>query len=85
MGNDTSLSLADVSPASFSTICISVHDSDSITVLALDSEALFTIRQAIVENWPKGIQKENPIRESGWLFKFKGNTQRAQSRRDVSI
>ena len=74
MGNDTSLPLAQVPPG-FSTMCISLQYGDGITVLHHDSGALSTIRQAITESWPNGIQKEMSICGSGWLFKVKGNTQ----------
>ena len=72
MGNDTSLPLAQVPPG-FSTMCISLQYSDGITVLHHDSGALSTIRQAIIDTWPNGIQKEIAICGSGWMFKVKGN------------
>ena len=71
MGNDTSLPLAQVPPG-FSTMCLSLHYTDSITVLHHDTGALSTIRQAIVDNWPDGIQREMTICGSGWMFKVKG-------------
>ena len=72
MGNDTSLPLAPVSPG-FSTMCISLQYSDSITVLHHDSGALSTIRQAIIDTWPNGVQREMAICGTGWGFKVKGN------------
>ena len=72
MGNDTSLPLAPVSPG-FSTMCISLQYSDTITVLHHDSGALSTIRQAIIDTWPNGVQREMAICGTGWGFKVKGN------------
>ncbi len=73
MGNNTSLPLTQVPPG-FSTMCISLQEGDSISVLHHDSEALYTIQQAIVDSWPDGIQNEMSVCGSGWLFKVKGNT-----------
>ena len=71
MGNNTSLPLAQVPPG-FSTMCISLQEGDSISVLHHDSEALYTIQRAIVDSWPDGIQNEMSVCGSGWLFKVKG-------------
>ena len=72
MGNDTSLPLPQVPPG-FSTMSISIQYSDGITVLHSDSGSLSTIRQAIVDAWPNGIQQEMAICGTGWMFKVKGN------------
>jgi hypothetical protein len=71
MGNDTSLPLAPVPPG-FSTMCISLQYSDAITILHHDSGALSTIRQAIFDTWPNGIQREWATCGSGWSIKVKG-------------
>ena len=72
MGNDTSLPLVKVPPG-FSTMSISIESSDSISVLHSDSESLSTIRQAIIDTWPNGIQREMVICGTGLMFKVKGN------------
>ncbi|XP_046840345.1 uncharacterized protein LOC124434494 [Xenia sp. Carnegie-2017] len=54
-------------------MCISLHDTDCITVLHHDQDALSTIRQAIMESWPHGIQNEYAICGTGHAFKVIGN------------
>lgn len=75
MGNDTSLPLVQVPPG-FSTMCIALQYSDGITVLHHDSGTLSTMRQAIIDTWPNGIQREAAICGTGWMFKVKGNNNR---------
>ena len=72
MGNEKSLPLAQVPPG-FPTMCISLDQGNGITVLHSDSESLSAIRQAIIDAWPNGIQREMAICGTGWMFNVKGN------------
>lgn len=68
-----------VEPKSLKNMCVSINKGDLIQFFNLDSNQISLLREAIVQGWPKGMQREEKLfGDETWMVKLKGSPFRSK-------
>ena len=60
-----------IEPKTLINFCVSLNESDKIRLIDHNMTLIEQVRQALMQGWPKGIQKESDY-NSSWQFKLFG-------------
>ena len=60
-------------PIGFAYMCITIRDSDTLSIILGSDHEASVVRQIIQETWPKGMQKETFELNGVYKFRLKGS------------